>query len=173
VRGEGPFFERMVVWERRSRNGLGEPLQPKACHRGAPDVVVAYGNHAVSAPSLGPIVPCDGIEILHFPMRTHAQFAAQIEQGAQALASNASLGPRMGSVWRELERLRRRGELARYYERYVVDPDDVRAGRGGDELEIDERLRRYMEALLSARETPAAASRGSRPAPRGDPRCGR
>jgi hypothetical protein len=146
-----PFFERMVVYTRDSVNPLGEPLPPKVCHRGAGDVVVADGNHSVVSRVLGPIVACDSIEVLHFPMRTYAQFASKIEQGSRALAMNPDLAPGIGHVWRHLEQLRRRGDLRTLYERHLVDASLVRAGRGEANLEYDDRLRRYLAGHRLAR----------------------
>ncbi|MCI0637010.1 MAG: glycosyltransferase family 2 protein, partial [Actinobacteria bacterium] len=102
ARDDVPFFERMVVYTRDSVNPLGEPLPPKVCHRGAADVVVVDGNHAAVSRVLGPIVATDSIQVLHFPMRTYAQFAAKIEKGSRALAANAEIGPEIGHVWRHL-----------------------------------------------------------------------
>lgn len=145
-----PFHERMVVFTRRSVNGLGESLQAKVCHRGAADVTVADGNHVVTSPTLGPIVPTDAIEVLHFPMRTFTQFETKIATGSHALRMNAALPPNVGHVWEALDELRRDGELASFYEAHVVDPARVRAGRGDETLLYDDRLARYLAERLAA-----------------------
>ena len=153
------FFERMRVFTRSSVNGLGEPLPGKVCHRGAADVVVADGNHDVESPSLGATAPLDSIEVLHFPMRSYAQFEAKIAQGAAALAENRELPPRTGHVWRHLDGLRRTGELRPFYERHLLAPEGVAARPDAARYVVDDRLRRYLEAMPAGYDGTASCAR--------------
>ena len=99
-----PFYEHMRVREVASLNALGNPLPPKACHRGFSDIVVSDGNHTAHR-SVGPVT-CVAVpnlcEILHFPLRTYEQFERKIVLGAQALKRNAGLDKDIGSTWRRL-----------------------------------------------------------------------
>ena len=50
--GSDAFWRRMFIREARSRNLVGDPLEPKAAHRARPDIEVDHGNHWVAAPRL-------------------------------------------------------------------------------------------------------------------------
>ena len=76
--GSDAFWRRMVIREARSRNLVGDPLEPKAAHRGRPDIEVDHGNHWVAAPGLRMAPPLSLIEILHYPIRSYAQFERKV-----------------------------------------------------------------------------------------------
>src|SRR5215469_6067532 len=128
VRRPAGAFWRDMVWRYvDSRNGLGEPLPAKIAHRGAADVTVADGNHAVVSALLGPVDPRERIVILHFPYRTAAQYAAKIAKGGPAVENNRKVGPDIFHVWRRHHELQRMGQLDDWY-RGLVHGDDPRRG---------------------------------------------
>ena len=136
-----PFWERMTLRERVSLNPLGKPLPPKLAHRADPEIIVAQGNHKVNGANLGERVDDGSIEILHYPMRTYAQFENKIIKGGRAYARNRELPKRIGRTWRRLYEVYQRGELPAHYEESVVsDPS-----RG--DLLTDTRLRDYLRGL--------------------------
>jgi hypothetical protein len=138
------FWERMTLRERESLNPLGKPLPPKVAHRSHPEITVVQGNHRVEGPELGARVDDGSIDILHFPMRTYAQFENKIVKGGRAYARNRELPHRTGRTWRRLYELWERGELRDHYDEQVVtDP-----GSGG--LLEDTRLRDYLRQLRAA-----------------------
>lgn len=138
------FWERMTVRERASLNPLGKPLPPKVAHRAHPEIVVVQGNHRVEGAELGDRVDDGSIEILHFPMRTYAQFENKIAKGGAAYARNRELPERTGRTWRRLYERWQRGELRDHYDQQVVTE-----ALGGELLD-DTRLRDYLRELRGA-----------------------
>jgi hypothetical protein len=136
------FWERMTHRERRSLNPLGKPLPPKVAHRAHPEITVVQGNHRVEGVELGERVDDGSVEILHFPMRTYAQFENKIVKGGRAYARNRELPDRTGRTWRRLYELWERGGLPDHYRDQVVAQRD-----DDDELVEDARLRDYLREL--------------------------
>jgi glycosyltransferase involved in cell wall biosynthesis len=136
-----PFWERMTLRERVSLNPLGKPLPPKIVHRADPGIIVAQGNHRVEGADLGEPLDDGSIEILHFPMRTYAQFENKIVKGGRAYARNRELPERTGRTWRRLYETWEQGGLRDHYDEQVV------AGRDGADLVEDTRLRDYLREL--------------------------
>jgi hypothetical protein len=135
------FWERMTVRERESLNPVGKPLPPKLAHRAHPDITVVQGNHRVRGPELGERLDDGTLEILHFPMRSYAQFENKIVKGGAAYARNRELPEKVGRTWRHLYEVWQRGELpAHYAESVVSDP-------GREDLVADTRLRDYLREL--------------------------
>jgi glycosyltransferase involved in cell wall biosynthesis len=136
-----PFWERMTLRERESLNPLGKPLPPKVAHRADPAVTVVQGNHRVEGVELGERVDDGSIEILHYPMRTYAQFENKIVKGGRAYARNRELPDRTGRTWRRLYERWEAGELRDYYEGQLASEGS------GDELVEDPRLRDYLRRM--------------------------
>ncbi len=136
-----PFWERMTVRERESLNPVGKPLPPKLAHRAHPEITVVQGNHRVQGPDLGERLDDGTVEILHFPMRSYAQFENKIVKGGQAYARNRELPENVGRTWRRLYEVWQRGELPQHYAEIVVsDP-------ASEDLVSDTRLRDYLREL--------------------------
>jgi glycosyltransferase involved in cell wall biosynthesis len=139
--GEGPFWERMTVRERESLNPVGKPLPPKLAHRAHPEIEVVQGNHRVRGADLGERLDDGTLVILHFPVRSYAQFENKIVKGGQAYARNRELPENVGRTWRRLYEVWQRGELPQHYAESVVsDPDR-------EDLVTDTRLRDYLREL--------------------------
>src|SRR5919197_2584971 len=136
-----PFWERMTLRQRESLNPLGKPMPPKVAHRAHPEVTVAQGNHKVEGVDLGERLDDGSIEILHFPMRTYAQFENKIVKGGRAYARNRELPERTGQTWRRLYETWEQGGLRDHYE------DQMVAGDAGEDLIGDTRLRDFLRRL--------------------------
>jgi glycosyltransferase involved in cell wall biosynthesis len=136
------FWERMTLRERVSLNPLGKPLPPKVAHRADPEITVVQGNHRVEGADLGESVDDGSIEILHFPMRTYAQFENKIAKGGSAYARNRELPERTGRTWRRLYEVYEQGGLEGHYAEQVVT-----SGPGGESLVEDTRLRDRLRSL--------------------------
>ncbi|WP_411869115.1 glycosyltransferase family 2 protein [Vulcanococcus limneticus] len=115
--GHAPFHQRQWLRECHSRNALGQPLPPKVCHRAHPEVVITDGNHEALLRGM-PLAtaPADGLEILHFPVRSYPQLERKVRQGAEALARNTRVGPEVGNTWRRLYSQLQNGTLGHYYD---------------------------------------------------------
>src|SRR5436190_1624541 len=136
-----PFWERMTLRERVSFNPLGKPLPPKVAHRAHPEITVAQGNHKIEGADLGERLDDGSIEILHFPMRTYAQFENKIVKGGRAYARNRELPQRTGRTWRRLYETWEEGGLQAHYEEAVA------VDEAGADLVEDTRLRDFLREL--------------------------
>jgi glycosyltransferase involved in cell wall biosynthesis len=143
-----PFWERMTLRERESLNPLGKPLPPKVAHRAHTEITVVQGNHRVEGVELGERVDDGSIEILHFPMRTYAQFENKIVKGGRAYARNRELPDRTGRTWRRLYETWEQGGLRDHYDQQVAFEG------GGAGLIEDTRLRDYLRRLKAAAASP-------------------
>jgi hypothetical protein len=133
-----PFWERMTLRQRESLNPLGKPMPPKVAHRAHPEVTVAQGNHKVEGVDLGERLDDGSIEILHFPMRTYAQFENKIVKGGRAYLRNRELPQSRGRTWRRLYETWEEGGLRAHYDQNL-------AAEGAPEgLIEDTRLRDFL-----------------------------
>jgi glycosyltransferase involved in cell wall biosynthesis len=135
-----PYWERMTLRERESLNPVGKPLPPKLAHRAHPEIVVVQGNHRIKGPDLGSELDDGSIDILHFPMRSYAQFENKIVKGGAAYARNKELPEKTGRTWRRLYETWEDGGLPAHYEASVV------AESASKDLLEDTRLRDFLEA---------------------------
>lgn len=140
-----PFWQRMIYRKTHSTNPLGKRLPPKVAHRTAKDLVVAQGNHSVSG-LRWPRQRSSGLEILHFPLRSRAQYLRKIESGGRAYGNNYELSKSVGNTWRQqYEELRETGKLA-YVENNIVKSDQLNQMRSDGMALEDRRLLDFMKA---------------------------
>jgi glycosyltransferase involved in cell wall biosynthesis len=144
------FWERMTLRERESLNPLGKPLPPKLAHRADPEIAVAQGNHKVEGAQLGERLDDGSIEILHFPMRTYAQFENKIVKGGRAYGRNRELPQRKGRTWRRLYEAWEEGRLRDHYD------DNVVAETARADLVEDTRLRDFLRGLPAKGAVPSS-----------------
>jgi glycosyltransferase involved in cell wall biosynthesis len=135
-----PYWERMILRERESLNPVGKPLPPKLAHRAHPEIEVVQGNHRIKGPDVGSELDDGSVEILHFPMRSYAQFENKIVKGGAAYARNTQLPEKTGRTWRRLYETWEQGGLPAHYEASVV------AESATKDLLEDTRLRDFLEA---------------------------
>jgi hypothetical protein len=143
-----PFWRRMNVRYASSVNALGDPLPAKVAHRADDDVVVAQGNHDISIraePVRRAVAP---ITILHFPVRTRAQFFNKISKGGAAYERNTELHRGIGSTWRSLYGLHRARRLDEVFSKELLETDEITRGLADGTLVRDERLSTALEARL-------------------------
>jgi len=152
-----PFFRSMTarVREPTTKGATTEPRREpaaKVCHRALRDIELGRGNHAAFRRRLfwrrrlpAPRAP---LTVLHFPVRSYAQFANKIEKTGAAMARNGKL-PAASKAWpaRVLYEAFLRGELKAHYERLVCDDDAIRAGIADGTLVLDQRLRDRLDVL--------------------------
>jgi hypothetical protein len=144
--GEGEaFHQRLIVRERRSLNLKGDPLEPKVAHRGHPSVVVAPGNHNISWVGLWP-TPADVplLEVLHFPMRTYAQFEAKVVTVGHGYEALPFRSEEVGRDQLHLLGLHRMGRLRNWYEERLPKGEELARRLADGSLVIDDRLARFM-----------------------------
>jgi len=138
------FWERMIWRQAQASNALGGKLPGKVCHRAAPQIRVAQGNHSVEDLD-GLVQETDGIEILHYPMRSFAQFETKIRLGGAAYERNKTLPTGVGGTWRHLYALHRQGDLRSWYDTQV-HREPVTSDKSADDgrLVRDTRLKDYF-----------------------------
>jgi len=148
----GCFHQRQLLRERRSLNSLGQPLPGKICHRALPGISINDGNHGavLDGQALG-APETTAIEILHFPVRSLAQFSAKISHGAQALASNPRLPPEVGATWRQVYREHvLGGTMDTYYDSLCLTPLDRERQLQEGHLLHDSRLHQWLAGPSSS-----------------------
>jgi glycosyl transferase family 2 len=141
-----PFWRRMNLRRAVSVNALGDPLPGKSAHRAVPDVVIGQGNHYVFAG--GRLVPraAAPITILHFPVRSRAQYFNKILKGGAAYARNTELDHSAGKTWRHLYQLLLAGNFDQAFERELLTEEHVAHGLATGALVRDDRLMRALAA---------------------------
>jgi len=94
----GSGFNRLTLRDNRSDEavreaGLLSHSTPNAVHVGRADIEVAQGNHAVNLASLEDPDAEWGIEVLHMPWRSWAQYQRKVENAGRAYEANTDLLP--------------------------------------------------------------------------------
>jgi hypothetical protein len=119
----------------------------KVAHRADPQVVVARGNHTLMDSSLLPLTTWHPLEVLHFPLRSHAQWMRKVELQGDAFTKHIA---RSGTGYhlKGYDALRA-GRLDEQYESLVVDDPALERGIADRTLVFDTRLR---DALRTLRE---------------------
>jgi hypothetical protein len=153
--GDGLFVERMFIRERESHNRRGDPLEPKVAHRGDPEVEVDHGNHAAVAAGLGPVLPLPLLEILHFPVRSYAQFERKVIRAGLGYEALESRPPEVGRDQLELLEIHRRGELHDHYARATLSEAEIESGLAQGRLIEDRRLQLSLSEGAGADDRPA------------------
>jgi hypothetical protein len=141
----GSFAERMTVRTNKSTHGP-HPFNPhfKTVHRASPDVEVGGGNHDVSGRGLEPLFGWYPIDILHFPIRSLAQFERKFLRWWQITAVDGEASNPYYNVVRDAHR---QGRIAELYEPFVVDDEQLRRGLADGTLVEDTRLRDAVRSL--------------------------
>jgi hypothetical protein len=147
VQDSGPFYDQLLVRERESMNLIGAPLEPKVAHRARPDVTVAPGNHSVTGSDLEPVPFSQVLEVLHFPMRTFAQFERKVLATGIGYESLSVRSPEVGRDQLKLLGLQREGKLREYFAEHLLSYEAAAAGLRDGRLVLDRRLARFMAGL--------------------------
>ena len=140
IKSSESWYSKMIFRETSSKNALGQPLPPKICHRGIENITVAQGNHSILWPDQLTAFPHSPIEILHFPIRSYAQFANKIVKGGAAYERNTDLPPRVGYTWRWLYQQWKDGHLLDYYQQEVWPDTRLKQGIDDGFVVLDTRL---------------------------------
>ena len=147
VESTGRFRGQLAFRERQSFNLLGDPLLPKVCHRAAPDIEVAQGNHSVARHGAELEAAPGPLHILHYPLRSYRQFENKIVKGGAAYSSNTNLHPGVGHVWRNLyKQWQAQGNLLQAYLRNVPSQQELEERVARGELIPDERVARTLNS---------------------------
>ncbi len=143
----GPFYDRLIYRELESLNPSGEPLEPKVAHRAHPDVVVGPGNHLIYGAALRQAPAGELLEILHFPMRSYAQFERKVIQTGIGYEQLDDRSPGIGRDQLKLLQVYRENGLRQYYEEALIDEAAPGRGREDGSVVVDRRLADFMRTL--------------------------
>jgi hypothetical protein len=123
----------------------------KVAHRGDPDVTVARGNHALADSPFRTLTTWHPIEVLHFPLRSRAQWMRKVELQGEAFTKHIE---RSGTGYhlKGYDALQT-GRIDQQHEALVVPDDAVQRGVEDGTMVIDTRLRDALRTLRLADST--------------------
>jgi Glycosyl transferase family 2 len=145
----GPFAERMTA--RLSQQApINDPTsfyRPviKVAHRADPQVKVGRGNHTLVDSGLRTLTTWHPLEVLHFPLRSRAQWARKIELQGEAFTKHierSGTGYHMKSYG-----ALQAGRIDEQYESLVVADDALASGLADGTLVRDTRLRDALRTI--------------------------
>jgi hypothetical protein len=117
----------------------------KVAHRADPQVVVARGNHTLLNSPFVPLTTWHPLEVLHFPLRSRAQWVRKVELQGDAFTKHIE---RAGTGYhlKGYDALRA-GRIDEQYESLVIDDDGLDRGIADGTLVVDTRLRDALRTL--------------------------
>jgi len=144
-----PFAERMTA--RLAQHApINDPTSfyrpvVKVAHRADPNVTVARGNHALANSSFRTLTTWHPIEVLHFPLRSQAQWMRKVELQGDAFTKHIE---RSGTGYhlKGFDALQR-GRIEEQHASLVVDDAALEQGLQDGTLVIDTRLRDALRAI--------------------------
>ena len=145
-RDEGdPVFHRRMRWRYAAeRNHEGVTLPTKVAHRAHPEAQVFMGNHWVEHDAGGSVD--DGrIELLHYPMRSYAQFAHKILTGGAA-AEQTDADPGLMTGWKRMLAEHRAGRFEQRWREWCPTDEELAELVAAGEVVEDTRVTRVLEA---------------------------
>jgi hypothetical protein len=149
---DGSFFAERMTARLSQHAPINDPTsfyRPviKVAHRGDPDVTVARGNHALASVGFVPLPTWHPIEVLHFPLRSRAQWMRKVELQGVAFTRHIE---RSGTGYhlKGYDALQS-GRIVQQHDSLVVGDGALEEGLRDGSLVIDTRLRDALRALRS------------------------
>jgi hypothetical protein len=143
------FAERMTV-RLSSPAPINDPrsfYRPvmKVAHRADRDVIVGRGNHDLVSSDLQPLTTWHPLEVLHFPLRSRAQWVRKVELQGEAFTKHIA---RAGTGYHltSYDALQR-GRIDEQHDSMVVDDKALERGVADGTLVTDWRLRDALRTL--------------------------
>jgi hypothetical protein len=144
-----PFAERMTA--RLAQHApINDPTSfyrpvVKVAHRADPHVTVARGNHALASSGLRTLTTWHPIEVLHFPLRSRAQWMRKVELQGDAFTKHIE---RSGTGYhlKGYDALHS-GRIEQQHASLVVGDDALHRGLVEGSLVLDTRLRDALRRL--------------------------
>ena len=139
------WYENMVFRKSVSLNYRGKLLPDKIAHRPNQNVRIAQGNHSVFGIA-SPLVRHDGIEILHFPIRSLSQIEQKIRLGGAAYARNTRQPAETGMGWRRLyAQLMAEGNLTSYFNENSASKNSILEALDRNDILLDDRIEQFFK----------------------------
>jgi hypothetical protein len=148
-----PFAERMTarVAQHAPINDPTSFYRPvvKVAHRADPHVTVARGNHALADSPFRTLATWHPIEVLHFPVRSEAQWMRKVELQGDAFTKHIE---RSGTGYhlKGYDALQR-GRIDEQHASLVVDDAALEQGLQNGTLVLDTRLRDALHAIRAGK----------------------
>jgi hypothetical protein len=147
---DGAFFADRMTLRLAQQAPINDPSSvyrpvTKVAHRADPHVVVGRGNHDLVGSPLRSLTTWHPVEVLHFPLRSRAQWMRKIELQGDAFTKHierAGTGYHL-SAYSAL----RDGRIDEQYESLLVDAAAAERGLRDGMLALDTRLRDALSAL--------------------------
>jgi Glycosyl transferase family 2 len=147
---DGSFFTDRMTARLSQHAPINDPTSfyrpvVKVAHRGDPDVTIARGNHSLASSQLLPLPTWHPIEVLHFPLRSRAQWMRKVELQGVAFTQHIE---RSGTGYhlKGYDALKG-GRIDQQHDSLVVDDEALESGRREGSLVVDIRLRDALRAL--------------------------
>jgi hypothetical protein len=148
---EQPFAERMTarLTQHAPINDPSSFYRPvtKVAHRAGANVTVGRGNHALVESALLPLRTWHPLEILHFPLRSHAQWRRKVELQGVAFTEHIE---RAGTGYhlKGYDALQS-GRIDEQHAALVVDDVALDRGLADGTLAVDTRLRDALRTIAA------------------------
>jgi hypothetical protein len=149
---DGSFFAERMTARLSQHAPINDPTSfyrpvVKVAHRADPEVNVARGNHALADSPLLPLTTWHPIEVLHFPLRSRAQWMRKVELQGEAFTKHIE---RSGTGYhlKGYDALRG-GRIEQQHESLVVDDEAVARGVHDGTMVVDTRLRDALRSLAA------------------------
>jgi hypothetical protein len=150
---ERSFAERMTarLTQQAPINDPSSFYRPvtKVAHRADPSVVVGRGNHALVDSPLLPLRTWHPLEVLHFPLRSHAQWRRKVELQGVAFTEHIE---RAGTGYhlKGYDALQG-GRIDEQHAALLVDDEALEQGLSDGTLALDNRLRDALRTIAAGR----------------------
>jgi len=147
---DGAFFAERMTVRLSSPAPINDPTsfyRPviKVAHRADPEVVVGRGNHDLIGSRMLTLPAWYPIEVLHFPLRSRAQWIRKVELQGEAFTKHVE---RAGTGYHlKAYGALQSGRIEQQHDSMVVDDDAVARGLADGTLVIDTRLRDALRTL--------------------------
>ena len=164
---DGSFFAERMTARLSQHAPINDPTSfyrpvVKVAHRADPQVNVARGNHALADSPLLTLTTWHPIEVLHFPLRSRAQWMRKVELQGEAFTKHIE---RSGTGYhlKGYDALQS-GRIEQQHDSLIVDDEAVARGVDEGTMVIDTRLRDALRTLA----TEATGRRFALPSERGE-----
>jgi hypothetical protein len=147
---DGAFFAERMSVRLSTPAPINDPTSfyrpvTKIAHRADPQVVVGRGNHGLVGGRLVPLWTWFPIEVLHFPLRSFAQWARKVELQGEAFTKHIE---RAGTGYHlKGYGALQGGQIEQQHASLVVGDDAASRGLADGTLALDTRLRDVLRAL--------------------------
>ena len=152
---DGLFFADRMTVRLSQQAPINDPTSfyrpvTKVAHRADANVVVGRGNHGLVDSRLVPLPAWYPVEVLHFPLRSRAQWRRKVELQGVAFTQHIE---RVGTGYhlKGYDALQS-GRIEQQHDSLLVDDDAIARGLDDATLAVDVRLR---DALRALRRNPA------------------